>query len=134
MVDDVKIGDHYVYDEDAELYMVIELQKDELLSFNSSMSIKLDCVSNKNNKIRCVHRNTNLRDWLKVNLEELNSIEVKDGMKIKIGKDSKYYSDRNKIHDIKIKGNNVYLNDVLLNGTDINRAKRLIFIGFWKPI
>lgn len=139
METNIKIGDLFIRDYDVNMYEVVGIGKENLLTINSPLIIKLGGI-NKNKFIDCSFRNNILRSirvdnddkWSPVTEEELSNIELPENTEIKIK--IHYHGDNVLI----VNGNKSYLkkNNKIeeLIDCDLNRVRRLFYIGFWQKI
>jgi hypothetical protein len=142
MVEDFKIGDLYLRDYDAELYLVKSVHKKKLLELNSPLEIKFDCQT-KDHSAKIILRNGLIEgvterdsNWYKIeNIEDISKIELpfdtEITIKIRNHRDCFLYISSNKMCYLRNEGTTERR---LLNGTDINRVKRLIYIKYWELI
>ncbi len=142
METNIKIGDLFIRDYDVNMYEVVGIGKKNLLTINSPLVIKLGAVGDDKNRliIDCSFKNKILRSihvdnddkWSPVTEEELSNIELPENTEIKIK--IHYHGDNVLI----VNGNKSYLkkNNKIkeLIDCDLNRVRRLFYIGFWQKI
>ena len=147
MVDkNIKVGDVYIRDYDAELYSVKNLSKVNLLAIDSSVKVLMSSITGKPTEVNCIYINNILRGWSNDDLlwvhtteEELSKIELpqntdididtkEHGLNIIMFSDNKCYIKTKKKYELSKQKYE------LLSGCTLDRARRLLCIGYWKKI